>query len=140
LFSWPTVSVALLQGFSILAVCVAVFLKGRRDHPVDAARGLSFLTLVVGFVVVILVNRSWVRSAFAMLRMPNPAVVWVLLGTAAFLAIAVLVPFARQLFHFAPLHLTDALLILAAGLVCVLWFEVLKRARQFRKNRSLSVA
>lgn len=136
LFSKQTVGIALSQGLSIFAVCLAVYFIGQREHSVDAARGLAFLTLVVAFIVVILVNRSWARSAFAMLRVPNPAVVWVLLGTGAFLAVAVLVPFARQLFHFAPLHLDDAMLSLAAGLVCVLWFEVLKRVRKLTSKRS----
>ncbi len=132
LFSRETLGIALLQGFSILAVCLGVFLLARRDHPVDAARALTFVTLVVAFIVVILVNRSWLRSAVAMFRVPNPAVRWVLLGAASFLGVALLVPFARRLFHFAPLHLTDLLLSLGAGLLCVLWFEVVKRVRRAR--------
>ena len=98
---------------------------------------MTFVTLVVAFVVVILVNRSWLRSAVAMFRVPNPAVRWVLLGAVTFLGVAVLVPFARRLFHFAPLHLTDLLLSLGAGLVCVLWFEVVKRVRRTRAGPRL---
>ncbi len=132
LFSRETLGVALLQGFSILAVCLGVLLLARRDHSDDAARALTFVTLVVAFIVVILVNRSWLRSAVAMFRVPNPAVRWVLVGAVVFLGVAVLVPFARRLFHFAPLHLTDLLLSLGAGLLCVLWFEVVKRVRRAR--------
>jgi Ca2+-transporting ATPase len=80
LLSRETLSIAVLQGFSILAVCLGVFLLARRDHSDDAARALTFVTLVVAFVVVILVNRSWMRSAVAMVRAPNPAVRWVLLA------------------------------------------------------------
>ncbi len=136
LFSWDVLSIALLQGFSILAVCVGVFVLGRRGHTDDAARALTFVTLVISFVVVILVDRSWLQSAMAMLRIPNPAVRWVLPGAVGFLAVAVLVPFARKLFHFAPLHLSDLLLSFAAGLLCVLWFEVVKRIRRMRVRRS----
>jgi len=132
LFSRTTVSIALLQGFSILAVCLGVFLLARRDHSDDAARALTFVTLVVAFLVVILVNRSWQRSALAMLRVSNPAVPWVVLGAVGLLGVAVLVPFARRLFHFAPLHPPDVLLSLGAGLLCVLWFEVGKRVRRTR--------
>ena len=130
LFSRETLAIALLQGFSILAVCLGVFLLARRDHSVDAARALTFVTLVTAFVSVILVNRSWVQSAAAMLRVPNPAVSWVLLGAAAVLAPALLLPFARRLFHFDKLHLPDLLLSLGTGLVCVLWFEVVKQVRR----------
>jgi Ca2+-transporting ATPase len=138
LFSWDTLSIALLQGFSILAVCLGVFLLARRDHVEGAARALTFVTLVVAFVVVILVNRSWVRSAVTMFRVPNPAVHWVLLGAVGIIAVSVLVPFARRLFHFAPLHLTDLMLSLGAGLVCVLWFEVVKQVRRRRDGTPLA--
>ena len=85
-----------------------------------------FVTLVVAFIVIILVNRSWTRSVFAMLRVPNPALLWVVLGTCAFLALVLLVPVVQRLFHFAPLDATDAILSLSAGVACVLWFELVK--------------
>jgi len=132
LFSASTVGVAVLQGLSILAVCLGVFLLARQDHSADAARTLTFVTLVVAFVVVILVNRSSTRSLLAMLRVPNPAVRWVLLGASSFLALALLVPFLRRLFRFAPLHLPDLLLSLGAGVACVSWFEAVKRVRRRR--------
>jgi P-type Ca2+ transporter type 2C len=67
-----------------------------------------------------------------MLRVPNPAVRWVFLGAVTLLGVAVLVPVVRRLFHFAPLHLPDVLLSLGAGLLCVLWFEVVKVVRRTR--------
>ena len=134
LFSKETLGIAILQGFSILAVCLTVFLLARKGHSADAARALTFATLVVSFVVVILVNRSWTRSAVAMLRVPNTAVRWVLIGAPTVLALALLVPFARRLFRFAPLHASDAALSLGAGFVCVLWFEVVKGVRRRAKG------
>jgi Ca2+-transporting ATPase len=130
LFSARTIGVAVMQGLSVLTVCLGVFLLARADHSADAARALTFATLVVAFVVVILVNRSWTRSAWAMLRVPNAALRWVVLGACTLLAVILVVPFAQRLFHFAPLHATDLVLSLGAGLVCVLWFELVKRARR----------
>ena len=129
LFSRETLGIALLQGGSILVVCLGVFLMARREHPVDAARAHTFVTMVVAFLVVILVNRSWTESAVAMLRVRNAAVVWVLVEATVLLAVAVSLPIAQRLFHFAPLHLPDLLLSLAAGLLCVLWFEGVKLVR-----------
>jgi P-type Ca2+ transporter type 2C len=45
-------------------------------------------------------------------------------------------PLALRLFHFAPLHATDLTLSLVAGLVCVLWFESVKRARRRQAARA----
>ena len=46
----------------------------------DAARALTFATLVVSFLTIILVNRSWTRTVVSMLRAPNPALWWVVGG------------------------------------------------------------
>ena len=133
LFSRTTVGLAVLQGLSVLAACLGVFLLARGSHTPDATRALTFATLVVAFLVVILVNRSWTRTSLAMLRVPNAALQWVLLGTSAMLAIVLFVPFAQTLLHFAPLHGDDLGLALGAGLLCVAWFEVLKfRGRALR--------
>lgn len=132
LFSWSTIGIALAQGLSVLAACLAVFLLARQAHTPDAARGLTFTTLVVAFLMVILVNRSWVRSAFSMLDEKNPALRWVLLGATTLLAVVLFVPGAQRLLHFAPLHLTDLALALAAGVLSVTWFELLKLARRAR--------
>ncbi len=126
LFSLQTIGIAVLQGLCVLAVCLGIFLLARRGHTDDAARALTFTTLVVAFVMVILVNRSWKKSALAMLRVPNTALAWVLFSTTSMLAVVLLVPVARELFHFAPIRPGDLCLSLGAGLVCVLWFELLK--------------
>ena len=126
LFSLATVGLAVLQGLSALAACLAVFLLSRANHQPDAARALTFLTLVVSVLVIILANRSWTRGIVSMLRVPNSALWWVVGGAAAFLAVVLLVPAAQSLFHFAPLHATDTALSLGAGVACVMWFELLK--------------
>ncbi len=133
LFSAATLRIALLQGLSILGVCLGLFVLVRQEHGNDAARALTFATLVVAILVVILINRSWTRSALSMLRVPNPALRWVLFGACSFLVVALLVPFAQRLFHFAPLHAADAVLSIGTGIVCVLWFELVKR----RRNRPI---
>lgn len=136
LFSLSTIGAAAMQGLSVLAACVGVFLLARADHSADAARALTFATLVVSFLVIILVNRSWTRSALAMLRVPNAALRWVLLGATLFLAVVLTVPFAQQLFHFAPLHVSDLGFCLGTGIACVLWFELVKVLRKHQRGRA----
>ena len=128
LFSTRTIGVAVMQGLSVLGVCLAVFLLARKGHSADTARALMFATLVAAFIVIILVNRSWTRSVIAMMRVPNAALQWVMIGTCTFLAVVLAVPFARRLFHFAPPHTTDLIISIGAGLLSVLWFEWVKVA------------
>jgi P-type Ca2+ transporter type 2C len=123
------------DGLSVFAICIAIFLLARAGHTPETARAFTFATLVVAFIVIIIVNRSWTRSAFAMLRVPNAAFRWVVIGTAVLLAVVLFVPAAQGLLHFAPLHLNDLLLSLAAGVTCVLCFEGLKMYGQWATSR-----
>jgi len=132
LFARPTIAVALLQGISALAVCLAIFVFRRPDHGAEAARALAFAALVVALLAIILINRSWSRSALAMLGERNPALWWVVSGALAVLAVAFFVAPVRALFSFAPLHLPDIGWSLLAGLVCLGWFELLKRTPWWR--------
>ncbi len=131
LFSLKTVGLPVLQGLSVLAVCVGVFLFAHQGHTPEAARALTFVTLVTAFLVVLLANRSSLLTIVEGLRTRNIALWFVLGGTVGFLALVLLVPFVRRLFHFAPLHLRDLVLSIAAGLACTLWFEVTKLGRRW---------
>jgi Ca2+-transporting ATPase len=135
LFSLATVGLAVLQGLSALAACLGVFLFSRSNHQPDAARALTFLTLVVSVLVIILANRSWTRGIVSMLRVPNSALWWVVGGTTAFLALVLLVPMAQGLFHFSPLHAGDMALSFGAGVACLMWFELLKLSKWRRSAR-----
>jgi Ca2+-transporting ATPase len=128
LFSLRTIGFAVAQGLCVLAVCVGVFVWSRVSHGPDAARALTFTTLVAAFLTIIMVNRSWSRTILGSLRMPNGALWWVLGGTAVLLAVVLAAPFAQRMFHFAPLHARDLGLSLGAGIVCVMWFDLLKLA------------
>ncbi len=125
-FSRQTVGLAVLQGLSVLAVCLIVVSLARPGHGPEAARALSFATLVVSFLTIILVNRSWTRSILSMLRVPNPALWWVVAAAGLFLSAVLTIPTLRDLFSFAPLHANDLLMSMLAGAGCVLWFDLLK--------------
>jgi Ca2+-transporting ATPase len=131
LFSLHSVGFAVLQGLSVLAICVAVFLFAHRSHAPEAARALTFVALVTAFLVVLLANRSSTLTIVEGFRAPNTALWFVLGGTVGILALVLLFPFAQRLFHFAPIHAGDLLLSIAAGLACTLWFEALKLGKRW---------
>ncbi len=136
LFSWATLRMSVLQGASVLAACVGVFLMARDGRSDDSARALAFSTLVVSFVMIILVNRSWTQTAWAMLKVPNTALRWVLWGTGAMLALVLLLPAARELFHFAAVPAGALGPSLGAGVLAVLWYELVKLRRQGTARRA----
>jgi P-type Ca2+ transporter type 2C len=131
LFSLKTMGFPVLQGLSVLAVCVGVFLFAHQSHTPEAARALTFVTLVTAFLVVLLANRSSILTIVEGLRARNVALWFVLGGTIGFLSLVLLVPFVQRLFRFAPIHGRDLLLSIAAGFTCTLWFEALKLGKRW---------
>jgi Ca2+-transporting ATPase len=126
LFSRATVTLALAQGLSVLLVCLGIVFLVRPVHGADAARTAAFTTLVMSFLTIILINRSRTRSAVSMLGARNPALWWIIGGAALFLAAVLSVPALQALFSFAPLRARDLAMSLAAGVGCLLWFDLLK--------------
>ncbi|KMY66195.1 ATPase [Desulfocarbo indianensis] len=127
LFNWQTLSISLLQGASVLAILLTVYLVSYyRGHGEDEARALTFTSLVIANLGLILSNRSWSVSIWHMARRPNSALRWVLGGAVVFLALILFLPGLRNLFHFYVLHMHDLVICLLAGILGISWFEVFK--------------
>jgi len=128
LFSLNTVAVSLLQGFAVLGVILGLILFSNvLGHSGDNDRRVfAFVALVSSNLVLILTNRSWNQTIVAMFRQPNGALRWVLTGAVAGLGLILTVPFLRDLFHFSTPGLLDILICVAAGLLSVCWFELVK--------------
>ncbi len=140
LFSVPIVGIAVLQGAAALLVCLAIFAVTHGSHGANAARALVFAGLVASLLMIIMINRSWTRSALAMLSEPNAAVWWVIAGACACLVLVLEVPRVQHLFSFAPLHAADLTLSLLAGIACLLWFEWLKTSGRWRSLQDGALA
>ncbi|MCB2184873.1 MAG: cation-translocating P-type ATPase [Deltaproteobacteria bacterium] len=133
LFNWRIILLSLLQGVSVLTVLLVVYLvTSYRGQGPDEARALTFTSLVVANLGLILTNRSWSLSILGSLRRPNPALWWVLGGAAGVLGLVLFLPGLRNLFHFCLLHWPDLLICLAAGFLGIAWFEVFKFFRRRR--------
>jgi len=133
LFSLRTLLLSLLQGATLFVAVAAVYaISLQRGQGADEARALTFATLVIGNLCLILANRSWSSTLRASLRTPNPALWWVIGGTLGFLGFVLYVPGLREVFGFTTLHANDVLLAFAAGAAGIAWFELFKWARAKR--------
>ncbi len=137
LFNKRNIVFSLLQGMSVLLIVLAVFIIAMyRGLGELESRSLSFTTLIVANLGLILTNRSWSRTILNTLRYPNAALWWVLGGALFFLGIVLYVPFLRDLFHFSTLHFIDLIVSFAAGVSSILWFEGFKIIYGRRKKLS----
>ena len=94
--------------------------------PVPEVRSLTFFSLIVVIISLILVNRSFSASLLTALRRPNRTLAAVLSAVAVILALTLVWPFANQLFAFGPLHADDLALTLGAGFIALVVLEMLK--------------
>jgi Ca2+-transporting ATPase len=130
LFDRRMVVVSLLQGVSLLAASMVSFRLGLAHTGADApARAMAFTTLIAGNAGLILVNRTWRGSVFSVLTARNWAAWGVIAGAVVTLAVALAVPFFRDLFRFGAAGFHDLGMAAAAGLGCLAWFEILKLVR-----------
>jgi P-type Ca2+ transporter type 2C len=131
LFDRRTVVFSLLQGVGVLVVTVGVLVRAMTGGlPEEDARVLTFATLVVADLGLILANRSVSRSVFAALRPRNTALGLVVGGAAVLLVAVVAVPGLRDLFRFGVLHPDDVAVIVAGGLFALIWLETLRLIRR----------
>jgi Ca2+-transporting ATPase len=137
LFGIKTLALCILQGVVVLLIILAVFYIAmyRGQGELDA-RALTFCTLIIANLGLILTNRSWSRTIISTLQSPNKALWWVVGGTLLFLGMVLYFPFLRDLFRFSKLHPVDLTICLGAGVLSIMWFEVLKMLnRRFKGSR-----
>jgi P-type Ca2+ transporter type 2C len=133
LFGKKTLGLALLQGGGILVIILTVFAIAayRKQSELDV-RALTFTTLIIANLGLILSESSTSRLSLKILKSPNPALWWVIGGGVFFMAIVLYVPFLRNLFSFSFLHSIDLAICLGGGLISLFWFELLKQTTKMR--------
>lgn len=120
-----------LQGVGILLVCLAVyFVSLNLDYSENQARTLTFVTLIVSNIAVILSNRSWTTGIFTILATPNKTVKWVVGGAIIFLLLILNIPFLINLFQFEKVGLPELMICTLAGFSSIIWFEIYKKIQR----------
>ena len=128
-----TLTVSLTQGLVVLAVVLGVYAFDlARGASADQTRALTFTTVVLANLGLILTNLSWSGSILTVLRARNKALMAILAGSILLLSLLLALPAARDLFGFAPLSVADIAIAVAAAGLSVAWFEALKVRRRWR--------
>jgi Ca2+-transporting ATPase len=127
LFTKRTLALSLLQGFVVLAMILVVYVNAiSRGLGESEVRTLTFTTIVIANLCLILTNRSWSDTFGTILHTPNRAMTWVFAGTFICLALALFIPPLQALFHFGSVSFLDLLVCTIAGTGSVIWFEFYK--------------
>ena len=132
MFNKQVLRFSFVQGVGVLVAVLIVYFWAIGAHKNDSEiRTLSFTTLMLGNVALILVNRSWHLSMFQTFKQrTNKTIKWVLLGAIGMVVLLVNVPLLREVFNLSYLHADEWLLVFVAGFGSVSWFEIYKVLRK----------
>ena len=131
---------SLLQGASVLVVCLVLFAWTRHQRIDDSiARAMTFTALIIGNLTLIFSNRSHTRNLLATLKVRNHAIWIVCVLAILFLASTLYVPFFSKLFRFATPSPDQVLLSVGAGVLSIFWFELWKKFHTTKSRRSRSI-
>jgi Ca2+-transporting ATPase len=120
-----------MQGVGILIISLLVYFIGlKMGYTEKSIRTLTFVTLIVSNIAVILSNRSWTSNFFEILLTPNKAVKWIIGGAIIFLILILNIPFLLDLFQFEKIGYIEILVCTAAGLSSITWFEIYKKVKK----------
>jgi Ca2+-transporting ATPase len=127
LFSGALIGWGLLQGLLAFALVGGVYAVGKYGAMADdELRALTFFSLVLSIVGLILVNRSFSASLWATLSRTSPVLLIVVAVVVITLSLSLLWPAARDLFKFGPLHPDDLALTVGAAAAVLLALEAIK--------------
>jgi P-type Ca2+ transporter type 2C len=126
LFGRKNFMYSFIQGISVLIAVIAVFLWFYQGNPANeaTARTLSFITLIIGNIMLILVNLSRTTGLIKSFTLKNKALWVVVIGALLSLILILTVPLLQSLFHFASITVLHFFIAVFIGIVCVSWFKI----------------
>lgn len=126
-FSWPELSVSVLQGLMITAATLGLgYNLMVSGESIETVRTIIFTTLVFSNVFLTLVNRSFYFSVFKTIQYPNPLIPLILGISLLLLALMLTVPGIQSLFSFEPVSMSLVGTALMAAFMSVFWIELWK--------------
>jgi len=127
LFGKRTLFISILQWtFALLMVLFIFKFFLRLWQSETAAKTAAFVTLIIGNISLILVNRSWTHTIIRTLKIKNTALLPVAIWAIIVLIMMVYIPAVQNIFHFTSMPVQYFLLAIAWGLFSVFRFEWVK--------------
>jgi Ca2+-transporting ATPase len=137
LFGRKNFMTSFLQGISVLIAVLIVFLWFFDHIDEDNARTLSFCTLVIANLMLIIINLSSTHSFIQTFSSKNKALWLVMIGALLSLVAIIDIPLLRGFFHFAPISAMDFFIAAFVGVVSVSWFKIFDLRKKIRKSKEL---
>lgn len=123
------VTIGILQGFSVLVVTFLMYLISLSNYDAEElSRSLTYGTLLLSNILLVLSNRSQRLSIISSFRRRNNPAIFPIIALSIGILMALLnVPFLTDSFNLAKLNLAQYAAIILASLLSVTWYEIYKK-------------
>lgn len=127
-FSFHKIKLGVFQGLGLAIATFAMYGLGLYKHYDEGTiRGMTFTTLLIGNLCLILTNRSRHLTIFETFFLPNPTVKWLIIGVLGLNAAVIYIPVIADLFKITHLSIAHVAMAVGAGIINIVWFEVFKK-------------
>ena len=134
--------IAILQGISVLCgVLSTFFFSLSQGYSEERVRSLTFGTLMISNLLLILINRSRSLSLLSTLaRRRNPSVIWISALVAAVIGVLFNVTPVSSAFGLERLSFFDYTGIAIMSFISIAWFDIWKLIKKREEERRLSLS
>lgn len=134
IFSLPNLSMAIIQGIGLMIIVMGLYIGLLHlEHPIEFATTITFGSLVIGNLLLVIVSRSKHIHIFNILKKPNPAQYWIIgIALSSFVTFT-FIPYLKERLRFSELTIDGGLIILFSGVLGLIWHEIIKAT--YRSNR-----
>lgn len=128
---------SLVQGLAISVGLLYIYWYAVLHHQdLETTTSMIFLSLISANLILTLVNRSFFQPAWVTITYKNKLLPLILAVTITVVTIILNVPVLRAFFAFGELTFSQAMVSMAAGVVSVIWFEVVKWRNRLSQSSS----
>lgn len=140
IIGFETISMALVQGIGLLAIviCVDLLTLHLFNNP-QLAGTLSFASLVIGNLLLIISSRSTRLHVGNLLLRPNAAQWWIIGATCLSFIVIQYLDVLRTKFGFEQLNATGWLYLASAALIALFWFEIVKWLFRWKSHKPSAI-
>jgi Ca2+-transporting ATPase len=140
LFDNKMIASSALRGFILMLAVVGIYAFSLNSGiEENTARAMTFSTLIIGNLALILASRSQTQTIYETLASENKALLAVIAFALIFLTLALFVPFLQNLFKFSQVSVEQIGICIVACILSMIAFEVSKWKMYHTKNTTASV-
>lgn len=133
IFDLTNLSMAIIQGIGLMFIVMSLYVGLLNwGYSIEFATTISFGSLVLGNLFLVIVSRSQHTHIFNILKKVNSAQYWIIAITICSFLTFTLIPYLKERLRFSELTIEGGFIILFSSLLGLIWYETIKAVYHYR--------